>query len=64
MVHEGHKEPDKIIRPRYWDSSALGCTIGQGVTGLSTLAPGSLIAVAAIVAGAIAGLRALERFAG
>jgi uncharacterized membrane protein YedE/YeeE len=41
---------------------ALGCTIGQGVTGLSTLAPGSLIAVAAIVTGAVIALRALERF--
>jgi uncharacterized membrane protein YedE/YeeE len=40
----------------------LGCTIGQGVTGLSTLAPGSLIAVAAIVAGVVLGLRTLERF--
>jgi uncharacterized membrane protein YedE/YeeE len=41
---------------------ALGCTIGQGVTGLSTLAPGSLIAVAAIVTGAVIALRTLERF--
>lgn len=40
---------------------ALGCTIGQGVTGLSTLAPGSLIAVAAIVAGAVLALKTLER---
>ena len=31
---------------------ALGCTIGQGVTGVSTLAAGSLIAVAGIVFGA------------
>ena len=30
---------------------ALGCTIGQGVTGVSTLAAGSLIAVASIVFG-------------
>lgn len=30
---------------------ALGCTIGQGVTGMSTLAAGSLIAVASIVFG-------------
>ena len=30
---------------------ALGCTIGQGVTGMSTLAAGSLIAVACIVFG-------------
>ena len=30
---------------------ALGCTIGQGVTGMSTLAAGSLIAVACIIFG-------------
>ena len=30
---------------------ALGCTIGQGVTGMSTLAAGSLIAVASIIFG-------------
>ena len=37
--------------------TALGCTIGQGLTGLSTLALGSLITVAAIVAGCIAALK-------
>jgi len=37
--------------------TALGCTIGQGLTGLSTLAVGSLITVAAIVAGCVAALR-------
>jgi len=30
---------------------AMGCTIGQGVTGLSTLAPGSLLATAATLTG-------------
>lgn len=40
---------------------ALGCTIGQGVTGLSTLAIGSLLAVAAIIAGAVGGVKYLER---
>jgi uncharacterized membrane protein YedE/YeeE len=30
---------------------ALGCTIGQGVTGMSTLALGSLIALVSIIAG-------------
>ena len=39
---------------------ALGCTIGQGITGLSTLVAGPLIAVPAIVAGAVAGLKYLE----
>lgn len=42
---------------------ALGCTIGQGVSGLSTLSVGSIVSVAAIVAGAWLGLRALERLA-
>ena len=32
---------------------ALGCTIGQGVTGVSTLAAGSLIAVASIMFGSV-----------
>jgi uncharacterized protein len=34
--------------------TALGCTIGQGLTGVSTLAVGSFIALAAIVVGCIA----------
>jgi uncharacterized membrane protein YedE/YeeE len=37
--------------------TALGCTIGQGLTGISTLALGSLIAFAAIVAGSVAAVR-------
>jgi uncharacterized protein len=40
---------------------ALGCSIGQGVTGLSTLSVQSLIACAAIIAGAVLGLNRLER---
>jgi len=40
---------------------ALGCTIGQGVTGLSTLAIGSLLALVSIVAGGVAGVKYLER---
>ncbi|MBZ0149028.1 MAG: YeeE/YedE family protein [Pseudorhodoplanes sp.] len=36
--------------------TALGCTIGQGVTGLSTLSVGSALATVSIVAGARAGL--------
>ncbi len=31
--------------------TALGCTIGQGITGLSTLAIGSVVSFLAIVAG-------------
>jgi uncharacterized membrane protein YedE/YeeE len=37
--------------------TAMGCTIGQGLTGLSTLALGSMIAFAAIVAGGAAGVK-------
>ena len=39
--------------------TALGCTIGQGLTGLSTLAIGSFIAVAGIVGGAVAALKVM-----
>ena len=37
--------------------TALGCTIGQGITGLSTLALGSFVALAGILGGAVAALR-------
>ena len=37
--------------------TAMGCTIGQGLSGLSTLSLGSVIAVAGIVAGAWVALR-------
>lgn len=37
--------------------TALGCTVGQGLSGLSTLSLTSIIAVAGILAGAVAGLR-------
>ena len=37
--------------------TAMGCTVGQGMSGLSTLALGSLIAVAGIVAGAVATMK-------
>jgi uncharacterized membrane protein YedE/YeeE len=42
---------------------ALGCTVGQGITGISTLALGSFLTFAAIVAGGAYGLRVLERIA-
>ena len=37
--------------------TALGCTVGQGLSGLSTLSLTSFVAVAAIIAGAVAALR-------
>jgi uncharacterized membrane protein YedE/YeeE len=46
--------------------SALGCTVGQGITGISTLAAGSFLALTGIVAGAVLALKYLEEgsFAG
>ena len=40
---------------------ALGCTIGQGVTGVSTLAAGSVIALLSILAGGALGMKYLEQ---
>ena len=39
---------------------ALGCTVGQGLTGIATLALGSFVAVGGIVIGGILGVRYLE----
>jgi hypothetical protein len=39
---------------------ALGCTIGQSVTGVSTLAIGSFLTFAAIVAGGMLGMKRME----
>lgn len=47
--------------------TAMGCTVGQGLSGVSTLSLGSFIALAGIIAGAVGGLRyqmwRLERMA-
>jgi hypothetical protein len=47
--------------------TALGCTIGQGLTGISTLALGSFIALTSIIAGSMAAVKyqmwRLERMA-
>ena len=43
---------------------ALGCTIGQGITGVSTLGLGSIIALLSIIAGGYAGLKYMERSVG
>jgi hypothetical protein len=39
--------------------TAMGCTVGQGLTGISTLALGSLVALLAIVAGSAATMKVL-----
>jgi uncharacterized membrane protein YedE/YeeE len=36
---------------------SMGCTVGQGITGVSTLAAGSLLTLAAIIAGAAATMK-------
>jgi hypothetical protein len=38
---------------------AAGCTVGQGLTGIATLAMGSLLAFAGILAGGVLGVRVL-----
>ena len=42
---------------------ALGCTVGQGLTGVSTLAVGSVITFVFIVLGGIAGVKTMEAIA-
>jgi uncharacterized membrane protein YedE/YeeE len=61
---ESFREPGDLLRHLaggmlmgFGGVTALGCTIGQGITGLSTLALGSLLTSAAIVAGAFATMK-------
>ena len=42
---------------------ALGCTVGQAVTGVSTLAIGSIMVFAAIVIGGVVGIKTIENMA-
>ena len=56
---EGFHQPSDLLRHLagatcmgFGGVTALGCTIGQGISGLSTLALGSILTTAAIVAGA------------
>lgn len=42
---------------------ALGCTVGQAITGVSTLSVGSLLVFLAIVIGGAAGIKTMERIA-
>jgi uncharacterized membrane protein YedE/YeeE len=37
--------------------TAMGCSIGQGITGISTLSATSFVALAAMLGGATAGLK-------
>lgn len=61
---EGFREPDDLLRHLagglcmgFGGVTALGCTVGQGLSGLSTLALGSLLTTAAIIAGAVATMK-------
>ena len=56
---EGFRDPGDLVRHLaggvlmgFGGVTALGCSIGQGITGLSTLALGSAITTVAIIAGA------------
>lgn len=42
---------------------ALGCTVGQGLTGISTLAVGSLITLVFIMLGGVFGIKTMEHIA-
>src|SRR5574338_618025 len=61
---EGFRDPTDLLRHLaggicmgFGGVTALGCTIGQGITGLSTLALGSLLTTASIIVGATLTLR-------
>ncbi len=61
---EGYNSPNHMLRSisgaalmGIGGAMAFGCSIGQGLTGLSTLAMPSFIAVAGILAGAAVGIR-------
>ena len=65
---EGYASPRHILRSiggaalmGSGGAMALGCSIGQGLTGLSTLALSSFVAAAGILLGSAAGLRGLFR---
>jgi uncharacterized protein len=61
---EGFRDVDDLVRHLaggalmgFGGVTAMGCTIGQGITGVSTLAIGSLLTLVAIVGGAAAALK-------
>lgn len=61
---ESFRDPSDMLRHMaggllmgFGGVTALGCTIGQGITGLSTLALGSILTLASIIAGCYATLR-------
>jgi uncharacterized membrane protein YedE/YeeE len=65
---EGYTSPRHMLRSMTGaalmgsgGAMALGCSIGQGLTGISTLALSSFVAVAGILVGSAAGLRGVLR---
>jgi uncharacterized protein len=65
---EGYQSPQHMLRSAggaalmgAGGAMAYGCSVGQGLTGLSTLALASFVAVAGIVLGTAAGLRGALR---
>jgi uncharacterized protein len=65
---EGYSSPQHMLRSvsgavlmGVGGATALGCSVGQGLTGLSTLALGSFVAVAGIFLGTAIGLRGALR---
>jgi len=67
---EGYSSPRHMLRSitgaalmGSGGAMALGCSIGQGLTGLSTLALSSFVAVVGILTGTAAGLRGTFRVA-
>jgi len=65
---EGYQSPQHMLRSAGGAAlmgvggvMAYGCSIGQGLTGLSTLALASFVAVAGILTGTAAGLRGMLR---
>ena len=56
-VHDLRNQLFGAVLMGFGGVTALGCTIGQGISGLSTLAIGSFIATGAIVAGSVATLK-------
>jgi hypothetical protein len=65
---EGYQSPRHMLRSAggaalmgAGGAMAYGCSIGQGLTGLSTLALASFVAVAGILLGTAAGLRGMLR---
>jgi uncharacterized membrane protein YedE/YeeE len=65
---EAYSSPHHMLRPARGAAlmgiggvMAFGCSLGQGLTGLSTLALGSFVAVAGILLGTTAGLRGALR---